>query len=287
MKKLVVFCAAMLCSFLAFSQEAEFSVVPRLEVNKTGSEYGLGSSSLYTFLDGSFGENFSYSVSNHWLSTDTGSLYSNSFVVGEPDWVDWAYLTYSVGSFYVSAGKVALNTGGFEFYENDVDVFDILASTTWNESSVYSFGATIGFTPWENTCFELQYSQSGASIYWNGEYGPFSNSWAYSHNTVVGYDILGLGNRLSFDKSTYTLDIFSHDWSFLEAHVEAQFDILRNMSVSGIFNCTNDDYRSAGLKMLVFPFGSELLRVHALAAYDNLENFSFSLGMTFNFNFEI
>ena len=93
MKKLLVTAASMLLCFLALSQEAnelggssaELSVVARGEYL-----YGdpLGNSSLYTLLDGSISEHFSYSIANHWLSSDPVSLYTNTFRSDDVNWLD-------------------------------------------------------------------------------------------------------------------------------------------------------------------------------------------------------
>jgi hypothetical protein len=85
MKRLLVLLVATLGYFFAYSQEAsedsripDFIVTPRFDVNpyapiKGGySGFDFGNSSLYTFLDGSIG-NFSYSMSNHWFSSDWDS----------------------------------------------------------------------------------------------------------------------------------------------------------------------------------------------------------------------
>ena len=120
MKRGLALLVAILCYFCTYSQEVstsnnapEFIVTPRFDVNpyapiKGGySGFDFGNSSLYTFLDGEVG-NFSYSLCNHWFSSDwesTKGLYQNAFYSYECDFIDWLTLSYQVGQFGFTIGK--------------------------------------------------------------------------------------------------------------------------------------------------------------------------------------
>ena len=158
MKKSIFLLCGMLCCFQAFSQEAEESdtqwlIIPRVDVNPYArlSSNGLkgfdwGSTSLYTTFDGGIGEsNFSYSVEAHWLSTDTKSLYDNTFRSDDVNWLDWANITYSLGNFDFTLGKDCIKIGTFEINANDFDSFSNLNSTVWNNASIYQWGGSVGY----------------------------------------------------------------------------------------------------------------------------------------------
>ena len=85
MKRTFALLVATLCYFCTYSQEAEsvgntpeLTIIPRFDVNphipvgnKGKSDVDFANSSLYTLFEGNVGEHFSYSMSNHWVSTDT------------------------------------------------------------------------------------------------------------------------------------------------------------------------------------------------------------------------
>ena len=81
MKKLVVLAASILLCTLAQAQGADDSgasagitIVPRIDFNPVFSgsdkEVTLGNSSLYSLFEGNISENLSFSVCNHWLSSE-------------------------------------------------------------------------------------------------------------------------------------------------------------------------------------------------------------------------
>ena len=120
MKRLLVLLVATLGYFCTYAQEVkedsripDFIVTPRFDVSQYApieggrKDFDFGNSSLYTFLDGSVG-NFSYSLANHWLSSDWASskaLYENAFRSNDVDFIDWLTLSYTVGRFTFTLGK--------------------------------------------------------------------------------------------------------------------------------------------------------------------------------------
>ena len=110
MKKLTVVSTALLCSFLAYSQEVDVRLIPRVDVNAyvpadKEASFGVdfGNTSFYTLIEGSFLENFSYSISNHWLSVydswyagegyssaweDVAGLYTGTLYSNANNWLD-------------------------------------------------------------------------------------------------------------------------------------------------------------------------------------------------------
>ena len=237
MKRLLVLLVAMLGYFCTYAQEAkedscipDFIVTPRFDVNpyapiKGGySGFDFGNSSLYTFLDGSVG-NFSYSMSNHWFTSDwdtTKELYQNVFYSNDVDFIDWLVLSYTVGQFTFNAGKDVLAIGSAEYSYNDVDVHYPLASTFWHKNPAYQWGASVDFTTKEeNTTLRLQFASSpfgkrpfasklfAYSLHWTGEYGCFSPIWSVNFVEMERgkfANIIALGNAFSMGDFTLELD---------------------------------------------------------------------------------
>ncbi|MCR5561455.1 MAG: hypothetical protein K6F58_06540 [Bacteroidales bacterium] len=248
MKKYLVVCAAALMLLPCFplrSQEADdtgsgvgLSIIPRLDLTPVFSDGAaaltLGNSSLYSLFEGDINDNLSFSVCNHWLSAAPGELYAipgegaNLFRSDWTNWLDWAYLTYSFGSFSISAGKDVVTTGGFELDDYDYDVHPQLQSGLWNNLSCYQWGGKLQYaSPSENTTFGLQITSSpyverpfkdgnfNMSLEWRGNYGAFSNIWSvtsFGADGIIGNPalmLITLGQRYEAGDFTFGLDWFS------------------------------------------------------------------------------
>ena len=122
------------------------SVIPRLDLNPVfftetggGGEFTLGNTSLYSLFEGNITDNLSFSVANHWAGFDsvhdvfatTKDLYAYTLRSDSTNWLDWAYLTYSVGNFAFTLGKDIITTGGLEFDDYDFEVHPSLVSSYW------------------------------------------------------------------------------------------------------------------------------------------------------------
>lgn len=225
MKKILALTVAALCYFCTYSQEAEASgniptliISPRFEVNpyiRTGgggySGVDFGTSSLYTLLEGSVGDNFSYYMSNHWVSTDTKSLYQNAFRSDSFDFIDILTLSYSVGRFTFTVGKDMLSIGGYELDPLDIEQHAILCSPFWNNCTIYQWGGKVEYTTKdEASTVALQFGTSpfgeypfksklfSYSFMWYGEYGCFAPIWSanlieYEPGTFIKIASLGNG----------------------------------------------------------------------------------------------
>ncbi len=236
MRKTLALLVTALCYFSASAQEAEVSgnkmpeltIIPRIDVNpyipvgKNGMRgVDFGNSSLYTLLEGSVG-NFSYSMSNHWLSTDPAALYRNSLRTDDSTWLDWLTFTYSTGGFSVTLGKNYTFLGSYELDPMDVEVHYNLSSTFWNNIVSYQWGGSIAYTtPDEASTVALQFSTSpfgerpfasklfAYSLYWAGEYGCWSPIWSanfmeWERGRFVS--ILALGNRFDAGPVAFEVD---------------------------------------------------------------------------------
>ena len=222
----------MLSSSLAFAQGAEeeesatrFLVIPKFEVNPSfavgkGASNGFcfGNTSLSTLFEGDFGgSNFSYSMEGHWMrdhwlgANEPGALYTNAFCSQESSFIDWAYLTYTLGSLDFSAGQVPVPIGTFENYEYDFDSHSVLNSTVWNNLSVYQWGVQLGWTsPGESTYLAAHFSSSPF-----GEH-PFSGTatnpalYSYSLYLIGEYGNLGLlgsVNVVEYDRGSFVNNV--------------------------------------------------------------------------------
>ncbi|MBQ9138862.1 MAG: hypothetical protein IJX65_09530 [Alistipes sp.] len=237
MRKIFVLAVAALSYFCTYSQEAKASdnvptliISPRFEVNpyiRTGSEgytgVDFGTSSLYTLFEGSVGEHFSYSMSNHWLSTDPKSLYQNAFRSDDVDFIDWLTLSYNVGQFTFTLGKDMLAIGGYELDPMDVDQHPTLCSTFWHNCAIYQWSARVEYmTPDEASSVAFQFGTSpfgeypfrsklfSYSLIWYGEYGCFAPIWSAN---MVEYDrgvfvkMASLGNGFYFGDVAIEADV--------------------------------------------------------------------------------
>ena len=324
MKRLLVVCAAaLLPCFLVSAQEAdnsgrsvELSVIPRLDLNPVfstekggGTEFTLGNTSLYSLFEGNITENLSFSVCNHWAAFDTvrdgffdstKQLYQSTFYSDNTNWVDWAYLTYSVGSFAFTLGKDMVTTGGLEFDDYDFEVHPSLVSSYWHNLACYQWGAKVAFTtPSEGDTFSFQFSTSpygerpfasglfNYSLEWRGEHGPLETIWSA---TALGVDkgefqpVFALGQRLNFDTFSIGLDAFSVVGDEMDI-IGKGFTLMPSMTFSPsekvsilakggyelIYTQPTINRWWGGLAFHWFPI--ENLRVHAVASYDHTYSF--------------
>lgn len=223
MKKLTFVTTALLCCSLAYSQEVDVRIIPRVDVNalvptSKESDWGVdfGNTSLYTLVEGTFAENFSYSIANHWLSVPgisgvgeeiaglyTGSLYSNA-----NNWLDWANLTYTLstenaGSFEFTAGKDVMAIGGFELDAYDFDSHFGLSSLFWNYGSVYQWGGKVGYTtPSEMSSFYFQATTSpyGGMLFRDRQYGAYGLMYRGEYDW---YAPIFSTNFIQYDRNRY------------------------------------------------------------------------------------
>ena len=244
MRKIVALVVAALCYFCTYSQETETSgnvptliISPRIEANPyipTGSEglkgVDFGTTSLYTLFEGSVGDNFSYSMSNHWLSTDPKSLYQNAFRSDDVDFIDWLTLSYSVGSFTFTLGKDMLAIGGYELDPMDVDQHPLLCSTFWHNCAIYQWGGRVEYTSSDeasSVAFQFGTSPFGEfpfksklfsySLIWYGEYGCFAPIWSAN---LIEYErgnfikMASLGNGFYFGNGAIEADLMYKHLSY-------------------------------------------------------------------------
>ncbi len=219
--------AATLCGLAASAQEVssdsangvEVSAVARFDANPyfpltqgEETDFSFGNTSVYTFIDGTFGRGWSYSISNHWLGVDwcksapenkMTPLYSSTWRSDAANWLDWATLTYSIetenaGCWDVTLGKDMMAIGLTELEANDVDSHFDLSSFFWNGApvelddgtwfgtgmQVYQWGGHIAWTSAdEATNIKFQMSSSPYSA---RPYKDFKKAFALQWNESRG-----------------------------------------------------------------------------------------------------
>lgn len=312
MKKTVALIAALLSCCLAYSQEANYSdgshaelvIVPRLDADCLIPDGGkasvdLGMSSLYTFFDGELGQNLSFSISNHWLSAEPGSLYRNTFHSSECNWVDWANVTASLGNFYVTVGKDIMAVAMFELEPNDVDSHYQLNSGLWNTFQVYQWGASAGWTSNDEATtagFQFSTSPFGAKFF-SGHYAytlfgqhDFDAASFKASATLMPGDgrLYAIGSK--FNMADFTLGIDAFYCTDLMKGVMASYnqDISDNLELTVKAGYDTSIGLTGGAVLYWFPMAdSKDLRFHAMASYGNWYALNASIGLTYFLNITV
>jgi len=218
MRRIVFLIAAALSATLVYAQDAEnvgnsaqLSIIPRIDLNPyvgfrsdAGTDFSLSNSSLYTLFEGSFGEHFSYSVMNHWLSEEPASLYQDTFLrVGDVNWCDWANLTYSFGDFSITAGKCAVALGLWEQDAYDYESHFDLSSTMWNNMQVYQWGGDI---TWNHGDVSLTTLQLLSSPFSDRPFdGGLVTASLLTRRDADDFSYLLSGNLVGYDGRLYSL----------------------------------------------------------------------------------
>lgn len=206
MKKLLISAASLLLGLLAYSQEAELTIVPRVDYqfdnsgnkDRTPGEY-LGGTVLYTTVAGTLAKNLSFEISNQWIGASMdNSPYDNMGRSDRCNWLQFAYLQYDFEHWSIMVGKNGTLAGGFENNPYDYDAHWILNSSFWNNYPCYQTCLRGAYTtPSEMTTLTAQIStspfgmhpfKSGLFTYElqsAGEYGCYTNSLTLSAYQVA------------------------------------------------------------------------------------------------------
>ena len=339
MKKFLVVCAASLLFCLhgtaqEYVRVAEadnagtgvgLSVIPRLDLNFDG-DFTFGDSSLYSLFEGDITPWLSFSVCNHWASfglNDSGkldtdaikTLYKNTGICDDVNWVDWAYATVSFGNFGLSLGKQSMTFGGFEFDAYDFESYSFLNSTLWNNLQVYQWGAKLEWANEdENTTLSLQMTTSpfehrplenklfNYALEWRGEYGNFSNIWSVNATQSAPGEyipLVSLGQRYALDDNfTVGLDAYNAVGDEMEALAKGYtvipsiiFSPKENFQITARIGGeyateTNNKDLVIGLDGHWFP--TESLRLHFATGYRHDDNlFAATIGAVYYLNFSL
>ena len=310
---------------------AQLSIIPRIDLNPyfgfrsdAGTDFSLSNSSLYTLFEGNFGEHFSYSIMNHWLSAEPASLYQETFLHSDVvNWCDWVNVTYSIGDFDFTVGKSPLALGLWEQDAYDYESHFDINTTLWNEMQVYQWGGGVTLNHGDYSSSTLQFVSSPFSEkpFQDGVYcaSLFTRrdaeelSYMFSTN-FVGYErshfvkMFNAGVMYAIDYFTLGTDL---GWRFDKpmhldektVAVSLEFDPIDKLNLilkGGYETCRKvdgiktelfsvDGRFFGGLAAHYFPLkDSDALRIHTVLAYDNgFHGFSINVGALYNFEFNI
>ena len=243
--------------------------------------------------DGNIGEGFSYSYNQRLnMSSDDASFF---------DATDWLYLTYKKNNWELSAGKLVVAVGGFEYDAAPIDLF--FCSEWWHNIPCYQFGASAGYSlndgkdkllfqvcesPWRvvtsvddagETVKTTQDEMYAYNFLWTGSHGNLNtiyslNVMEYLPGHYISY--ISLGNRFNMEHCVVGLDFMNRatsgqaflgkDYSLI-GQVEwcptAKLKILGKVSYDVNNTGTGKDYLVAD--------GCEITRVGAAVEYFPLE----------------
>jgi len=304
MKRILACCVATLLVVQVFADAPDISVIGRAEAlyDAVPSEYGewsLGLSSIYAFIDGNIGESdFSYSASLHLLSKNPQDLYNQKYPLLNCSWLDVAYVTYDNGTIGAEAGKIYYYLGTYEQEEYDVFSYLPMCSDYWNDICGYQYGVSFFYYPSENHKITAQVTTSpyttslkagdlAYGICWNGSMGPYSTYWSVgtqrcSDPELFGeegknyYWIMGLGNKLTFEKFEHILDINAYELrSFKDLKYTSMFwrtyfigrEHFRPALMVGVEHMNDLKY---GFCFEYMPLKDDSLRIYASASNRHL-----------------
>lgn len=340
MKKTVSLIVALLCCSLAFSQEAsvesegnhgEITIIPRVDVDANiplhtkeplANVVDFGLTSLYTLFEGDFADHFSFSVCNHWLSTDPGLLYSSTFHTDLCNWLDWATITGQFGNFFFTAGKDILALATNENEACDYDSHYQMNTYLWNGLQAYQWGGRVGWISSDESSqagFQFTTSPAGEMFY-SGKFAytafgghDFENAALKASVTVLrnylDKDDIGdkytrmyaISGKYRFADFTPGLDVFYLSTRHLGFSLTFEADFNEKLSLfakASYERLELTNRLAAGAALYWYPLnGSHDLRIHGMASYGTGSDYeddvfdaiglSFSVGATYFFNLTV
>ncbi|MBQ8270877.1 MAG: porin [Bacteroidaceae bacterium] len=178
-------------------------------------------------IDGNISEEFSYSYRQRLNKNDS----DDSFF----DATDWIYLTWKKRGFEISAGKLLVALGGYEYDVAPIDLY--FCSEWWHNLPCYQLGVSVGYSfnggkdkiiaqlcesPfrgkvevtdfWGNVTLKKQEEMFACNFIWTGSHGWFNT--AYSVNMIeylpgkyINY--ISLGHKLDFGEFQVELDFMN------------------------------------------------------------------------------
>lgn len=315
------------CAFLAHDLKAQSEgtllIAPRLDADPRYSiddkawTVDLGTTSFYTFFDGSIGDHFSFSLGNHWLSfsdfsfDDTRALYQNTWRADALNWVDWANVTFSFSGFFLTLGKDAMRIGTYE-----IDAYDYLShwqinSALWNNYQVYQWGGRFGWTSEEEDS-EISLSVMTDQLQEKPFSGKKAGDYAFTLAGMHDFDNVSLIASVSKCSigvlGAVGLDIaFADDFSMelggygsgeyaggnvkLTAGLGEKVDFFAKCGYdwgdSDVLDFSGSRFY-AGAGCYWYPMKDRNMQVHGLFSYDGLDNsLGFSFGLIYSLDLNI
>lgn len=232
-------------------------------------------------MDGHIGQGFSYSYRQRLNKANKDQSFFDA--------TDWIYLTYTKNNWSLSAGKLVVGIGGYEYDRAPIDLY--FCSEYWHNIPCYQFGVSGAYTTDSgNDKFMVQFCESpfmgelsdmySYNIMWYGSHGWFNTIYSvnlieYAPCKYISY--IAFGNKFNMGNMSLELD-------FMNRAASGQTFIGKNISVVGelswrpnkklnIFGKVSYDVNDteSAADLCVLP-GTEITRVGAGVEYFPLKD---------------
>ena len=257
-----------------------------LQGNPVNDNSGFKGRYLNIRMDGQISDHFSYSYRQR-LNKPNNSI---TFF----DATDWIHLTYTNRNWSVTAGKLVVGIGGYEYDVAPIDLY--IYSEYWGNIPCYRVGVSGAYTTDdEKDKFMLQFCESpfrghqlntdnrqmfAYNAVWYGSHDTFSSIWSvnmleYLPGKFMNY--IALGNRFTFGDFQLDLDIMNRAVStrnFLGKDMSVMSKFMWTPSENlNLFLVATHDFNHADEigDWSVLP-GTEITRVGAGLEYFPIKN---------------
>ena len=257
-----------------------------LQGNPVNDNSGFKGRYLNIRMDGQISDHFSYSYRQR-LNKPNNSI---TFF----DATDWIHLTYTNRNWSITAGKLVVGIGGYEYDVAPIDLY--IYSEYWGNIPCYRVGVSGAYTTDdEKDKFMLQFCESpfrghqlntdnrqmfAYNAVWYGSHDTFSSIWSvnmleYLPGKFMNY--IALGNRFTFGDFQLDLDIMNRAVStrnFLGKDMSVMSKFMWTPSENlNLFLVATHDFNHADEigDWSVLP-GTEITRVGAGLEYFPIKN---------------
>ena len=306
MKKIVFGLLAVLLSITLQAQEQQGLLNLKLEARGDYQhEYiksvtdddatGFKGQFLNLYIDGKISEEFSYSYRQRLNKKNSDETFFDA--------TDWVYLAWNRRNFEVTAGKLIVAIGGYEYDASPIDLY--FCSEWWQNIPCFQLGASIAYrfnsgkdkliaqfceSPFRgdvevvdaagNITTKKQKEMYAYNLMWVGSHGWFNalysvNMIEYLPGKYVNY--ISLGNRFDFNRVSLEVDFMNRATSghtFFFSDISAITTIAwRPTECLNIFAKASYDVNSSDVDNdILVSAGTEIVRVGAGVEYYPLKN---------------
>ncbi len=276
---------------------------------RNGKLYGNG---IYFNVDGKIGKNFSYSWQQRFATSDGGSANFNN--------TSWLNLTYSIGSFEITAGKQDIHVGNFEYDDEELGAYYEMSTMFYNNFACWQWGVSASWYPVDNHSICIQATNSPFSVdfadmfayalSWRMESDCYESYWSVNLWELQPAKYVGavnLGNRFHFGNFDFDLEymtraaafkrIFTDDFSLTAA---PSYTIADQVRIFGKFGwertaeglpyelayteALGKDRLFYGAGVEYFPLKNDDLRLHAAWSSNNFGEHYLDIGIKWHFS---
>ncbi len=266
--------------------------------DKVNDNCGFKGRFLNIRMDGNISEEFSYSYRQRLNKPNKDATFFDA--------TDWIYLTYTKNNWSISAGKLVVGLGGYEYDRAPIDIY--FASEYWNNIPCYRLGASVTFTTdSKRDKFVAQICESpfrsketntdneemfAYNLLWYGSHGWFNTIYSlnmieYMPEKYISYIILG--HKINFGEFSLELDIINRAlsghaflgkdlsvigelmWSptnSLNLFTHISYDVNNTDKYGDFCVMPDTEITRAGLGLEFFPIkGSKDVRLHLNGCY--------------------